>query len=290
MKFLAAPLLAFIGAATVMASPAGDVTPNTMGVLSKRATFPIPASKGSVTYSSAKTISGTFDGGYKTYGRGVSCTGQAEGGDSDAVFILENGATLKNAIIGKDQIEGVHCKGSCTIENVWWAAVCEDALTFKGDGDGVVKGGGATGAEDKVIQHNGLGTVTIDGFTVVDFGKLYRACGNCKTSGKRTSVIKNVKAYSGKLLAGINSNFGDTSTISSTCATSVKKICTVSLASLSALPSARGYYCKFPPWPDMLTRTSLQEFQGTTPGNEPKEISSGPSSACKYTASAIKAC
>lgn len=40
---------------------------------------------------------------------GVSCTGQAEGGDSDAVFILKNGATLKNVIIGEDQIEGVHC-------------------------------------------------------------------------------------------------------------------------------------------------------------------------------------
>lgn len=42
------------------------------------------------------------------YGRGVSCTGDDEGGDSDAVFILEEGATLKNVIIGSDQIEGVH--------------------------------------------------------------------------------------------------------------------------------------------------------------------------------------
>lgn len=40
---------------------------------------------------------------------GVSCTGQAEGGDSDAVFLLKDGATLKNVIIGEDQIEGVHC-------------------------------------------------------------------------------------------------------------------------------------------------------------------------------------
>jgi len=61
----------------------------------------------------------------KTYDRGVSCTGQAEGSDSDAVFSLANGATLKNAIIGAKQIEGVHCQGSCTIENVWWEAVCE---------------------------------------------------------------------------------------------------------------------------------------------------------------------
>jgi hypothetical protein len=156
-----------------------------LGPLRTRASssFPIPASKGSVTYKTAKSISGTFDGGMKTYGRGVSCGGQAEGGNADAVFLLADGATLKNAIIGKDQNEGVHCLGACTIENVWWDAVCEDALTFKGNGNGRVIGGGARGAEDKVIQHNGVGSITIDGFTVTDFGKLYRSCGNCKQNG-----------------------------------------------------------------------------------------------------------
>lgn len=123
MKFtIATTVLALVASAA--AGPAAR-SPNDFFDLTKRATLPVPASKGSVTYKSAKSISGTFDGGLKTYGRGVSCTGQAEGGDADAVFILENGATLKNAIIGKDQIEGVHCKGSCTIENVWWVDVCE---------------------------------------------------------------------------------------------------------------------------------------------------------------------
>ena len=28
------------------------------------------------------------------------------------MFILENGATLSNVIIGKTQAEGVHCKGT----------------------------------------------------------------------------------------------------------------------------------------------------------------------------------
>jgi hypothetical protein len=69
------------------------------------------------------------------------CKLHRTGGDSDAVFILKDGATLKNAIVGKDQIEGVHCEGSCTIENVWWSAVCEDALSLKGDGDATVTGG-----------------------------------------------------------------------------------------------------------------------------------------------------
>jgi len=147
----------------------------------------------------------------------------------DAVFVLENGATLANAIIGKDQIEGVHCLGSCTIKNVWWIDVCEDALSLKGDGNASVIGGGAANAEDKIIQHNGKGSVTIDGFTAMDFGKLYRSCGNCKNSVKRTVTVKNVKAYNGKTLVGINPNFGDTASIaSSTCASSVKTICEVS--------------------------------------------------------------
>ncbi|GAB7347495.1 hypothetical protein MBLNU459_g4401t2 [Dothideomycetes sp. NU459] len=255
MQFITTLLLASTAGLGAFANPLStSPNPNSLSaVIAKRASFPIPASKGSVTYTSAKTISGSFDGGYKTYGRGVSCTGQAEGGNKDAVFILEDGATLKNVIIGKDQIEGVHCLGSCTITNVWWSAVCEDALTLKGDGDAVITGGGATGADDKVIQHNGIGSVTIDGFTAVDFGKLYRSCGNCKGNGKARKVtIKNVKATSGKVLAGINSNYGDVATIaSSTCATSVKKICV--------------------------------EYKGVSNGDEPKEISSGSSSYCKYS-------
>ncbi|OJD40500.1 pectate lyase [Diplodia corticola] len=219
--------------------------------LVRRADFPIPDSQGSVTYDAAEEISGEFDGGYKTYDRGVSCTGQDEGGDSDAVFILADGATLKNAIIGANQIEGVHCEGSCTIENVWWEAVCEDALSLKGDGDATITGGGATGAEDKVIQHNGVGSVSIDGFTVVDFGKLYRSCGNCDEMGERKVTVSNVVASSGKVLTGINSNYGDTSTITGTCATDVKAICT--------------------------------EYEGNNTGDEPEEISSGVSDACIYS-------
>ncbi|KAL4995249.1 pectate lyase E [Aspergillus recurvatus] len=221
--------------------------------LEKRASFPIPSSKGSVTLSSPKTISGTFDGGLKTYGRGVKCTGQKEGGDKDAVFILQDGATLKNAIIGADQIEGVHCEGSCTIENVWWTDVCEDALSLKGSGSGTHKiiGGGARNADDKVIQHNSGGKVIIQDFTVQNFGKLYRACGNCKKQFKRTVEISDIKASSGKALVGINSNYGDTASIKG-CATSVKDICV--------------------------------EYEGTNNNSkEPKKKSSGPSSYCKYS-------
>ncbi|KAL3482171.1 putative pectate lyase D [Aspergillus californicus] len=223
--------------------------------IDKRFTFPIPASEGSETFSEPQIISGnqTFDGGMKTYGRGVSCS-EGEGGDSDAVFRIEGGGTLKNAIIGADQIEGVHCDGSCTIENVWWEAVCEDALSLKtGDGPFTVIGGGAQNAEDKVIQHNGGGTVSISGFTAYNFGKLYRSCGNCDEMYERHVTLDGVTAVgSTATLVGINSNYGDTATIKSdVCVEDVSTVCT--------------------------------EYEGNSNGDEPEEISEGPSSACLYS-------
>jgi pectate lyase len=127
-----------------------------------------------------------------------------------------------------------------------------DALSLKGSGSGTSRiiGGGARNADDKVIQHNSGGKVIIQDFTVQNFGKLYRACGNCSKQFKRTVEISGVKASSGKSLVGINSNYGDTATISG-CASSVKEICV--------------------------------EYEGTDNNDkEPKKKGSGPSNACKY--------
>ncbi|KAB5595075.1 putative effector protein [Ceratobasidium theobromae] len=217
-------------AQTAVAIPSPNVDAN--GVYVKRAascTFPTPSK--TVSLSSPKTVSAgsTFDGGLVRYDRGKgACTGQKEGGDKDAVFLLESGATLKNVVIGANQAEGVHCKGSCNVYNVWFEDVCEDAITIKQtSGTSNIVGGGAKGADDKVIQHNGGGTVNIDSYCVQDFGKLYRSCGNCSTQYKRTVNISNIIAKNGKLIAGVNSNYGDVATIktSTNSYSSVKSIC-----------------------------------------------------------------
>jgi hypothetical protein len=51
----------------------------------------IPASSGTSALDAVQTIAAgeSFDGGMFVYDRGQDCSGQAEGGDSDAVFILE---------------------------------------------------------------------------------------------------------------------------------------------------------------------------------------------------------
>jgi len=134
-----------------------------------------------------------------------------------------------------------------------------DALTIKqASGTSRVIGGGAKGAEDKVLQHNGGGTLAVSDFFVSDFGKLYRSCGNCKTQHQRTSSFDGILAQSGKVGAGINSNFGDTATFSNSCFKSVKSICT--------------------------------EFEGNDSGKEPKQISSGPSDACIFDDADVSAC
>ncbi|KAF5639106.1 putative pectate lyase [Fusarium sp. NRRL 25303] len=81
------------------------------------------------------------------------------------MFILEDGATLRNVIIGPGQTEGLDY-----------------------------------------------------------YGKLVRSCGNCKDNyGPRNVVTVNVATVNGGVLCGINTNYGDTGTISNACQDSGKK-------------------------------------------------------------------
>jgi hypothetical protein len=54
----------------------------------------VPKETGTETFSEPKRITGSFNGGFKKYGRGVSCGG-GEGGESRAVFIVEDGGTIE---------------------------------------------------------------------------------------------------------------------------------------------------------------------------------------------------
>ncbi|KAH6658208.1 pectate lyase, partial [Truncatella angustata] len=168
----------------------------------------LPASSGSSVLSDVQTIAAgeSFDGGMFAFDRGVDCEGQTEGGDSDAVFQIEEGGSLSNVIIGPNQMEGIHCQGACTLTNVWWSAVCEDAFTIKNQDAGdttYINGGGAFGADDKVFQHNGAGSLSVSDFTVDTFGKLYRSCGNCDSMYERHVIMDSITASDGDMLAGI---------------------------------------------------------------------------------------
>ena len=53
---------------------------------------------------------------------------------------------------------------------------------------------GARNASDKIIQHNGGGTLYVKNFLAESFGKLYRSCGNCSTQNQRKSEFDTIVA------------------------------------------------------------------------------------------------
>nr|QIC04078.1 pectate lyase 3 [Radopholus similis] len=152
--------------------------------------------------------------------------GQAE--RQQAVFELANKASLANCIIGAaagtdGSADGVHSTGSCTLRNVWFENVGEDAATFYGTSSSsityLVEGGGAKNAQDKVFQFNGMGTATINNFWVDNFTRFLRTCGNCAVQYKpRHVAINNLTALNGvagQYIVGINFNYGETATLKS---------------------------------------------------------------------------
>ncbi|GAA3305141.1 hypothetical protein GCM10020218_106160 [Dactylosporangium vinaceum] len=238
-------------------TPTPTPTPTGTGGGGSTPTGAWPTSTGSVTVSGTISVSGTLDGGLKRY----CCIG--DGGQSesqDPMFELADGATLKNVIIGSPAGDGVHCLGRCTIQNVWWEDVGEDAATFLGTsgGDSYVIGGGARSATDKVFQHNGNGTVHISDFYASGIGKLYRGCGNCTNHYERHVVVDNVLLVSTKYVVGINTNWGDTATLTRV-----------------VVQSSSGIHI-------------CAEYTGVAKGSEPKYLGDGQGDGhCNFSASDI---
>jgi len=176
-------------------------------------------------------VTGTFDGAGDTFVGGGVLGGDGQDEGQDALFELADGASLVNVTIGSPAADGVHCSGSCTLSNVNWLDVGEDAATFRGTNATVlIDGGSAAHAADKVFQDNRLagGSLTIRDFTVSDFGKLYRSCGNCSSQAARTATISNLTATApGDVLAGVNANLGDTMTISGATVSDGIEVCNI---------------------------------------------------------------
>ncbi|WP_030251912.1 MULTISPECIES: pectate lyase [unclassified Streptomyces] len=244
---------------------AGAAIVTTSMLSTASAASPWPADTGSEPVSKTIPVSGVRDGGMKKfYGTGALGNDNQDEGQAP-LFELADGATLKNVIIGTPAADGVHCKGSCTLQNVWWLDVGEDAASFKGKSASAVYkviGGGAKNADDKVLQFNGAGTLNVSGFQVQNAGKLVRSCGNCSTQYKRTIVLNDIDVTAPmNSIVGVNQNYGDTATLSKVRihGDSKKKI-----------------------------KTCVR-FEGNNTGKEPKELTPpGPDGkTCKFTASDI---
>jgi len=172
-----------------------------------------------------------FDGQNKIYN--LSGGGDAEG--QPPVFLVKEGGTVRNVIIGTLAADGIHCEGNCTLNRVWWPDVGEDAATALGPAGTVmnISCGAAQSANDKTFQFNGRGELRISNFYVANVGKLVRTCGDCTGNGGPRKVwVTNVIARDvTSTIVGINSNYGDVATIRgltlNNSGTSKTKICQV---------------------------------------------------------------
>jgi|tagenome__1003787_1003787.scaffolds.fasta_scaffold20963451_2 hypothetical protein len=233
-------------------TPTSTSTPTPTGTSGPPPSVNWPTKTGDVTVTGTIPVPTSLDGGLKRYCC-IGTGGQSE--SQDPMFELADGAVLQNVIIGAPAGDGVHCLGRCTLRNVWWEDVGEDAATFLGtNGDSYVIGGGARSASDKTFQHNGSGTVHISDFYAQDIGKLYRACGNCSTSHERHVVVDNVILDSAKYVVGININWGDSATLSR----------------ISLINGTKTHICA--------------EYQGAPKGSEPTYLQDGVNDAyCHFT-------
>jgi hypothetical protein len=189
-------------------------------------TWPTPT--GTEEVGDTIDVSDSFDGQMRRYVGEGSLGGGSQDEGQPAMFELDSGAVLRNVIIGAPAADGVHCRGSCTLENVWWEDVGEDGATLEGSSSSQVMTidcGGAKGAADKIVQHNGPGTVIIRNFTASNFNKLYRSCGNCDDQYERHVVLENVSALDGSVLVGVNVNYDDSATFTNVAITPGIRIC-----------------------------------------------------------------
>jgi hypothetical protein len=251
------------GAAGNQAGAAGGGQAGSQGAVADPNCPRWPMSTGSQSVASTIRVSGKYDGKLKRFAGAGALGGGGQDEGQDPLFLLSDGASLENVILGAPAADGIHCEGSCSLHNVWWEDVGEDAATLLGGSDKQVMSiecGGARMASDKVFQHNGPGTLRIQNFVVEDFGKLYRSCGNCKTQHERHVEMKNIEATKGNVLAGINLNYGDTA-----------KFENITLHDSS------------------MKMRVCDRFMGNSKGDEPSKVGSGSDgSSCVYDESAIQ--
>ena len=183
-----------------------------------------------VTITGTRVVTGIYDGMMGTHEGTLNDCSAGVQGSTQAIFEIADGGTVRNVIFGVHVGDGIHCLGTCTIENVWFPYICDDGVTMLGGAGktATIRNSGFKGARDKTIQHNGDGsTVVIDNVYVETAGKLYRSCGQGAGCGpvtsRRTVRASNVVAVGVGQLIGVSTN--DTATLTNICAYRTPSLC-----------------------------------------------------------------
>ena len=190
-----------------------------------------PTASGSVTISGTMSVT-NYDGQMRTVQGNLDNCSNAGQSSTNAIFEVADGGSVSNVIFGTSIGDGIHCLGTCTIENVWFPYICDDAITMLG-GSGktmTVRNAGFKGARDKVVQHNGNGsTVILDEHLRRDRGQavpvLRRGLGCGSASAVRTVNATNIYAIGVGQVIGVSSN--DKATLKNICAYRTPQVCHV---------------------------------------------------------------
>jgi hypothetical protein len=180
---------------------------------------------GSRNLGSGMTVT-NHDGGMQVHNGSLENCANGDQSSTEPLITVQNGGSVRNVVMGNNIGDGIHCLGSCTIENVWFPYVCDDAITILGSGTVTIRNSGFKNARDKTIQHNGSATVTLQNIYVETAGKLYRSCGEgCESSASRRATIDGVYAIGVDQIAGVSSN--DTVTLRNICSHRTFSMCSI---------------------------------------------------------------
>lgn len=289
------------------AGAGGAITPYVPAWACLNPTWPT-ATGTPVNISSTKNIAKNtvYDGkmalhngsGSGDFAKDCSASGTAAQGTTDALFELEDGATIQNVIVGNHGADGIHCKGTCTIKNVWFPYVCDDMVTAASDSSGTVTidGGGAKNAHDKLFQDNSHGKFIVQNFYGEKLGKMYRACGAGGACGstKGNATFTNITAIGVDQIAGVTKG-RDTATFSKICTYQTPTVCDQYDSSDNAVTDGPdGTTCKYK-WTDIQVMLNRSVGTFATASECPNYLTSGsstnPATACiADLPSCIKGC
>ncbi|ADP11394.1 hrp/hrc Type III secretion system-Hrp elicitor/effector region-harpin/effector protein [Erwinia sp. Ejp617] len=161
-----------------------------------------------------------FDGKGQTFTAGSEL---GDGGQSESqkpLFMLEDGASLKNVTIGDDGADGIHLYGDAKIDNLHVTNVGEDAITVKPNSAGKkshvdITNSSFEHASDKILQLNADTTLNVDNVKAKDFGTFVRTNGG--QQGNWDLNLSHISAEDGKFSfvksdsEGLNVNTSDIS-------------------------------------------------------------------------------
>jgi pectate lyase C len=160
------------------------------------------SANGSTTVNSTiRVTSGSYDGGCRVFNAGSALGDGSQSEGQDPVFRVENGATLRNVIIGNNGADGIHVYNGGTVDNVTWQNVGEDALTIKSSGTVNVNNIEGYDADDKFFQVNAASTLRVSNCIIRNAGKALRQNGGttykidvafdrCDISGMNEGVFR----------------------------------------------------------------------------------------------------